>query len=224
MNMHYEPIDPWRWYRNPSGTEAEIAAVEQHFGVRLPCEYKRFLLWSDGGEGRIGAGRRFKDGYVSLWPTAEIIGLNADYDIGNETGLLIGVGSDGGGDCFAFDYRSSAAVPPVVEIGFADADVTAARIVSASFGDWFATGDGILTDLGDGEPFPPVVLEPRWLTSNVLDLARLIYDERAFDHLPILADALMDAGCDNDDILSHCRIEGPHVRGCWVVDLLLGKQ
>ena len=42
--------------------------------------------------------------------------------------------------------------------------------------------------------------------------------------MPILADALQDAGCDNEDILSHCRSEGPHVRGCWVVDLILGKS
>jgi hypothetical protein len=75
-----------------------------------------------------------------------------------------------------------------------------------------------------GNPFRPVALDPRWLTTSVLDLARIIYDERAFERMPILADALMDAGCDNDDILNHCRGAGPHVRGCWVVDLLLGKE
>jgi hypothetical protein len=75
-----------------------------------------------------------------------------------------------------------------------------------------------------GNPFRPIALDPRWLTSSVLDLARSIYDERAFDRLPILADALMDAGCDHDEIISHCRTEGPHVRGCWVVCLLLGKK
>ena len=42
--------------------------------------------------------------------------------------------------------------------------------------------------------------------------------------MPILADALQDAGCDNEDILSHCRGEGPHVRGCWVLDLLFDKK
>jgi hypothetical protein len=75
-----------------------------------------------------------------------------------------------------------------------------------------------------GNPFRPVAIDPRWLTSTVADLARLIYDERAFDRLPILADALMDAGCDNDDVLNHCRSAGPHVRGCWVVDLLTGRK
>ena len=74
-----------------------------------------------------------------------------------------------------------------------------------------------------GNPFRPVTLDPSWLTSNVLLLAGGIYEERAFDRMPILADALQDAGCANDDVLAHCRGAGPHVRGCWVVDLLLGK-
>ncbi len=72
-------------------------------------------------------------------------------------------------------------------------------------------------------PFRPIALDPSWLTSNVLSLAQGIYHERAFDRLPILADALQDAGCENPEILAHCRSESPHARGCWVVDLLLGK-
>ena len=75
-----------------------------------------------------------------------------------------------------------------------------------------------------GNPFRPVALNPAWLTSDVLALARGIYDERAFERMPILADALQDAGCDNADILTHCRdAKQVHVRGCWVLDLLLGK-
>jgi hypothetical protein len=61
-------------------------------------------------------------------------------------------------------------------------------------------------------------------TSTAVALARGIYEDRAFDRMPILADALQDAGCDNEDILDHCRGPEPHVRGCWVVDLLLGKR
>src|SRR5262249_15629562 len=75
-----------------------------------------------------------------------------------------------------------------------------------------------------GNPFRPVVVNPSWLTSDVRTLAEGIYQERAFDRMPILADALQDAGCDNDDILNHCRSDAPHVRGCWVVDLVLGKS
>jgi len=75
-----------------------------------------------------------------------------------------------------------------------------------------------------GNPFRPVAIAPDWLTSTVVALAGGIYQERAFDRMPILADALQDAGCDSEDILSHCRQPGEHVRGCWVVDLVLGKS
>jgi hypothetical protein len=81
----------------------------------------------------------------------------------------------------------------------------------------------ILRDIFDNS-FRPITIDPRWLTSTVIDLAQAIYDERAFDRMPILADALMDAGCDNQEMIAHCRGDGPHVRGCWVVDLLLGKE
>jgi hypothetical protein len=74
-----------------------------------------------------------------------------------------------------------------------------------------------------GNPFHPVSLDPSWVTSTVATLAQQMYDSRDFTPMPILADALMDAGCDNADVLDHCRGSGPHVRGCWVVDLLLGK-
>jgi hypothetical protein len=75
-----------------------------------------------------------------------------------------------------------------------------------------------------GNPFRPATLDPAWLTSDVLLLARGIYEEKAFDRMPILADALQDAGCDSEEVLTHCRGPGPHARGCWVVDLVLGKK
>jgi hypothetical protein len=75
-----------------------------------------------------------------------------------------------------------------------------------------------------GNPFRPVSVDPAWRTSTVVSLAQGIYDERAFDRLPILADALEDAGCTDADMLNHCRQPGEHVRGCWALDLLLGKQ
>jgi hypothetical protein len=75
-----------------------------------------------------------------------------------------------------------------------------------------------------GNPFRSVALNSAWQTSTVTGLAQAIYTDRAFDRLPILADALEDAGCDNADILNHCRQPGEHVRGCWVVDLILGKS
>lgn len=74
-----------------------------------------------------------------------------------------------------------------------------------------------------GNPFRPVAFDPGWRTSTVAALAEQMYGSRDFPPMPILADALQDAGCDNEDVLAHCRGAGPHVRGCWGVDLLLGK-
>jgi hypothetical protein len=66
-------------------------------------------------------------------------------------------------------------------------------------------------------------LEKTWLSDDVVDMARVIYDLRAFDKMPKLVDYLTEAGCASTEVLLHCREPGPHVRGCWVVDLLLGK-
>ncbi len=74
-----------------------------------------------------------------------------------------------------------------------------------------------------GDPFRPVALDPAWLTSTAVAVARAVYDARTFHDLPVLADALQDAGCDDAAVLEHCRGPGPHARGCWVVDLVLGK-
>ncbi len=76
-------------------------------------------------------------------------------------------------------------------------------------------------------PFNATSLNQTWLGWNdgaLVKLAQVIYSQRCFDRLPMLADALEDAGCDDADILTHCRSVGPHVRGCWVIDLLLGKE
>ena len=75
-----------------------------------------------------------------------------------------------------------------------------------------------------GNPFRPVTFSPDLRTSTVVALANQMYESRDFSAMPILADALQDAGCDNEDVLDHCRGAGPHVRGCWVVDMLLGKE
>jgi hypothetical protein len=78
-----------------------------------------------------------------------------------------------------------------------------------------------------GNPFRAVQVDPAWLTWGgglVRRLAQSIYEERRFGGLPVLADALEEAGCDDADLLGHLRGPGPHVRGCWAVDLLLGKE
>jgi hypothetical protein len=83
-----------------------------------------------------------------------------------------------------------------------------------------------LRDIFGPLPFRPVTVPPHVLAWNdrlVPRLAQAIYDERRWGNIPILGDALLDAGCDDEEVLAHFRAGGEHVRGCWVVDLLLGK-
>jgi hypothetical protein len=78
-----------------------------------------------------------------------------------------------------------------------------------------------------GNPFRPARIAPAWLWCNrgrARKLAHAIYSERRFEHMPILADVLVEAGCDNQEVVAHCRWPGLHVRGCWVVDSLLAKR
>jgi hypothetical protein len=72
-----------------------------------------------------------------------------------------------------------------------------------------------------GNPFRPVAFSPEWRTDTAVSLARQMYENREFSAMPILADALQDAGCDSEEVLNHCRdADTPYVRGCWVVDLV----
>lgn len=75
-----------------------------------------------------------------------------------------------------------------------------------------------------GNPFRVTAFDPAWRTSAVVGVAEAAYEAKAWDRLPILADALQDAGCEAEALLSHLRSGGPRCRGCWVLDLLLGKQ
>jgi hypothetical protein len=76
-----------------------------------------------------------------------------------------------------------------------------------------------------GNPFRPVAFDQAWRSESAVALARTAYDTRNFSLLPILADALEESGCDHADILAHCRQpDATHARGCWVVDLVLGKS
>jgi hypothetical protein len=90
---------------------------------------------------------------------------------------------------------------------------------------WQEYGCRLLRELF-GNPFRPVTPDPAWREWNggaLVHLARTIYEEGRFADLPILADALEDAGCASADVLDHCRRGGEHVRGCWVLDLLLSN-
>jgi hypothetical protein len=91
-------------------------------------------------------------------------------------------------------------------------------------GDEFTFQCAIIRDVF-GNPFRPVAFDPAWRTGTAVDLANTMYDARDFAAMPVLADALEEAGCDVPDVLGHCRDpKGAHVRGCWVVDLVLRKK
>jgi hypothetical protein len=77
-----------------------------------------------------------------------------------------------------------------------------------------------------GDPFRPAAVDPVWRRWNggcVRKLAQGIYENRAFDELPILADAVEEAGCHHAGLLAHLRSPGPHVLGCCALDVVLGK-
>jgi hypothetical protein len=97
----------------------------------------------------------------------------------------------------------------------------------AEFDARWAADDGenaaVLRDLVGPLPFRSIEIEASWRTPAVLALANATYHERRFEDLPILADALEEAGCQDQAILDHLRGPGPHVRGCWPLDLILGR-
>ena len=122
---------------------------------------------------------------------------------------------------------------PLVGIWMVDDAAEAARLCArpdraTRLGPLFLTDGAAFLRCFFPNPFrPPPAVDPSWLAWNdgtVAKLAAAIYDGRRFADLPILADALEDAGCADAVILAHCRGPGEHVRGCWVVDLLLGKE
>jgi hypothetical protein len=74
-----------------------------------------------------------------------------------------------------------------------------------------------------GEPSHPVRLHPEWRTPDAVAVASEMYARRDFVALPVLAELLRGAGCEDPSLIRHCREPGEHIRGCWVVDLVLGK-
>jgi hypothetical protein len=124
----------------------------------------------------------------------------------------------GGGPLHSIHGRSSAAAA-AKGVGLGASDLQAYHRAQAVERE---QQTGLLHDIF-GDPFHPATFTATWRTDTAVSLARQMYDSRDFGAMPILADVLQDAGCDNEDILNHCRGPGPHVRGCWVVDLVLGR-
>jgi hypothetical protein len=99
----------------------------------------------------------------------------------------------------------------------------AKRVRDVAFSESAMEGVALLRDLFNN-PFRPITIDPNWRTPKVLAFSQDIYEKRAFIRMHELADALERAGCASPDILIHCREPGEHVRGCWLLDLLLGKR
>lgn len=156
--------------------------------------------------------------YIAGPPSARRTAAFACRDAAStDSGFLLADCSAGNAAWAAGEYAASQAGTnpddPVFAAARAAEEATQAALLREIFGP---------LPFRDGQFLPSSVLI--WNDGCVVKLATSIYQERSFDRLPILADALEEAGCDNAEIVNHCRQPGEHVRGCWVVDRLLGKE
>jgi hypothetical protein len=145
-------------------------------------------------------------------------GYEDDYEAWEEHGRNVKYATDCDGT------REQIMAPYIVEAAWlSEFSVAFHHLCRLSFVDSPRRLADLLRDIF-GNPFRPVTFDPACRTSTVIALASQMYESRDFSTMPILADALQDAGCDNEDVLNHCRdAKQTHVRGCWVVDLVLGK-
>lgn len=93
------------WHRNPPGSALQLAHAEQATGRRLPDDYREMMLWSNGGEGRVG------QSYLSLWSVGELATLNASYSIARWLPQVLAIGSDGGDECFGIEFAGERGGP-----------------------------------------------------------------------------------------------------------------
>lgn len=220
---------------------AALRDVASYRKMRLAaCACCRRALVEEADIGSlVDIGERWADGLVELEEVFQEVDRNRDYNSDNDGSIRRSV-------VFMMFFCDSERLGATADrlLGNRDSRIAAANDVRCIYGNpfpeqpqgplhWLGTATAGVIRMFAGSPMRPtpepyrstmnIEIDPRWLSSTVLDLARTIYDERLFERMPILADALMDAGCDSEEIINHCRGTGPHVRGCWVVDLLLGK-
>ncbi len=144
--------------------------------------------------------------------------------------------ADGEAGADALAYIGHYAYTPLARLRWTDATVVA-RTAEAEVGDMVRfeaaepIGHGRLLLDVFGNPFCPARLAPAWLAPTGVAIAKAAYDARHLSsgrldnaRLAVLSDALEEAGCTDDAILSHLRSPGPHVRGCWALDLVLGRE
>jgi hypothetical protein len=196
------------------------------FGVA--CCYRIWgLLRDDRSRKAVEVAERFADGAANEQELEEARQAASE---------AAGLGRYGGDDCWGRNSFAAGTEGPAKAAAWAatwrspgsielcNAAATAAVPTWAELPRELLAQAGLLRCLFGPLPFHPVAADPTWVPAKVVDLAQTIYRNRAFDRLPILADALEDAGCTNAEMLNHCRQPGEHVRGCWAVDLVLGKK
>lgn len=170
---------------------------------------------------RLAVIERYADGHAS---DAELTEVRGEAD--DAAARWSAIGPEGVDPFSAEQSRKKAVARAHRAVGqlarVTDRDPPLGVLVGGALWDLWVAGVSAVDDIF-GNPFRLVVFHPEWRTETVVALARGCYDDRAWERLPVLADALEDAGCANGDILAHCRGPGPHVRGCWVVDAALGK-
>ncbi|MDY3552751.1 hypothetical protein R5W24_001840 [Gemmata sp. JC717] len=131
-----------------------------------------------------------------------------------------------GGRRSRYALQTRAALTAAAECAAAPSHYRVCQLVESAMPEEPEVARAAFQALRDDIAGPPTLtaFAPRWRTGTVTALAAQMYASRDFSAMPILADALQDAGCDSNDILNHCRDTIPHVRGCWVVDRILGQE
>ena len=115
------------WYKEPGATEEQLRQAESALGFPLPEDYKAFMRWSNGGGGRIGGT------YLALWNIEDVREANESYGIDHYLPGVVGVGTDGGSQSYAFDYRAKNDMPSLIRVDLGDLDPESVIFVSHSF-------------------------------------------------------------------------------------------
>jgi len=191
------------------------------FGVAC-CQRINHLLIDDRSRRALAIAERFADGEATAGELDEA--FEAAFDVG----AALAEGKEGNTTEFVTGgcdpLRRSAWAASEVAHPDESADGVASEAANAAVPSVERNAQAAILGCLFGNPFRSVAILPSWRTSGVLVLATGIYADKAFNRTPILADALEDVGCTDAELLGHLRGPVPHVRGCWAVDLVLGKS
>jgi hypothetical protein len=215
------------WHLIPDERARRAVEVAERFADGLATEKERATAQAEA-YGLIRRESREIPSFERRW--AALSALDAvEWAVSPKTHNLRGARYRGAGYCAlcAADEGAGEAARPELAKGANALNDPAYRLAyEKATMDEVSAQAAILRDIF-GNPFRRVALDPaclHWNGATVRKMAEAIYDDRAFDRLPILADALEEAGCTDRAVLHHCRSGSNHVRGCWVIDLLLGKE